>query len=119
MLKANQAWVAAEQQRLMLREERAKKTRAWLDWLFSGLYRAAGSWGFYLAWTAVVLGVGWVLGINTPHSVVCSTRTSLCYRVRLRPFKMSVDRMPDPKCTRSPNGLICSLEVQPPLVGGR
>ena len=57
-------------------------------------YRLAAAWG-------------WIGGINTPLSVVCSTRTSLCYQARVWGTKVAIADVPKPKCTKTRNGVVC------------
>jgi hypothetical protein len=47
-------------------------------------------------------------------SVVCSTRTSLCYQARVWGTKVASADVPRPKCTKTRNGLVCLYAKQTP-----
>lgn len=60
---------------------------------------------------ATVLGAGWILGLNTPQISVCGSSGDLCYRLRFRSPKLTINDLPRSQCEAFDQGLLC--EVQP------
>ena len=111
MLKDNKEWVASEAQRLILKQQKDEQFRKSWDWFMSIIGRFANTTVFFVVWGVVAAASGWIGGINTPLSVICSNRTSLCYQARIRAVKsVSADMPPKPQCTKTSKGLICVIE---------
>ena len=107
MLRNNQEWLSLQQQR-------SEQRRKWLSWLLGVFRYHTWTWAFIIWWGAIAAAWGWIGGINTPLSVVCSTRTSLCYQARVWGTKVASADVPKPKCTKTRNGLVCLYPKRSP-----
>ena len=107
ILQKNQQW-------LLLQQRRSEQRRKSLGWLLSVLKYHTWTWAFIIWWGAISAAWGWIGGINTPMSVVCSTRTSLCYQARVWGTKVASADVPKPKCTKTRNGLVCLYPKRSP-----
>jgi len=113
MLQDNQDWVANEAERLQLAQQNDERARKWLSWCLDVFGRSANTTVFFVLWGVVTAFLGWSGGINTPLKITCSTRTSLCYQVRLRAVKSALSDVPSPICSRiiqTDKGLLCQLD---------
>lgn len=106
-LKANQEWVITQQRRLKLKQQNDERYCKWLNWLVGVIGRSANAWMFFISWVVVAGAWGWVGGINTPVSIICSTHSSLCYQARIWGMKAARSNMPKPECTKTSKGLMC------------
>ncbi len=117
MVKDNQDWVATERERIQLEYENDERKRKWLNWFLGVVGRSANTTVFFVLWGVVTAGWGWAGGINTPMKITCSTRTSLCYQVRIRAVKSALSDLPNPGCDRliqTDKGLLCQFHKPSP-----
>ena len=111
LLDASQEWIDSQQKRQRLRDAQIRKFKEFLDWCSRECTRVAGSWGFYSVSLATVLGLGWIIGLNTPQISVCGSSEDLCYRLRFRSPKLTINDLPRSQCKAVAKGLLC--EVKP------
>ena len=109
LLQTNKEWVQAEKQRLYLLHKRGEEVRRWLNWLLDLVRRATNTVIFFLLWGAIAASWGWIGGINTPSAIICRTRTSLCYQMRIRALKSAIADNSAPKCHKTRKGIVCLL----------
>jgi hypothetical protein len=81
-LKASAKWTQAERQRLQLIQQKWEKRKALVLWLVQRIWMGKTGIAFYIVSAFIFIMMGGIWLINSPESIVCPDRKSLCFLLR-------------------------------------